>query len=157
MTRVLVLGYGNPGRRDDGLGPAFARRVEDWAGDRDPGQPCIAVQVAYQLNIEDAALVAEHDHVVFVDATTQGPPVQFSELSPSAHTCEFTTHSVTPAGILGLARDVFGARPGAWALAVRGYEFGDFGERLSSQATENLDLAWQRFRDFLDGIQGERT
>ena len=26
--KILVIGYGNPGRLDDGLGPAFAERIQ---------------------------------------------------------------------------------------------------------------------------------
>jgi hydrogenase maturation protease len=29
--RVLVLGYGNPGRQDDGLGPAAVAEIEKMA------------------------------------------------------------------------------------------------------------------------------
>jgi hypothetical protein len=60
--RVLVIGYGNPGRADDGLGPALATALEAL---RIPG---LTVESDYQLSIEHAAMAAEHDIVVFADA-----------------------------------------------------------------------------------------
>ena len=65
--RVLVLGYGNPGRRDDGLGPRLAEELSRM------GLPGVDVDSAYQLQAEDAAAVADHDVVVFVDAYVSCP------------------------------------------------------------------------------------
>ena len=47
--KVLLIGYGNPGRLDDGLGPALAAAVEKLA------IPGVTVDADYQLNVEDAA------------------------------------------------------------------------------------------------------
>jgi hydrogenase maturation protease len=134
--RVLVYGYGNPGRQDDGLGPALAaglaaRGVEDQ----------VRIETGYQLQIEDAALVAEHDVVVFADADrTAGAPFALRRLEPRSTTA-FTTHALAPETVLALARDHFGGRPRAFVLAIRGYEFADFGEGLSPGARHNLDAA----------------
>ena len=65
--RVLVLGYGNPGRQDDGLGPAAAARIEAL------GLPNVTVEADYQLNIEDGAALAGHDVALFVDASRDAP------------------------------------------------------------------------------------
>jgi Ni,Fe-hydrogenase maturation factor len=53
--RVLVLGYGNPGREDDGLGPAFATEISQL------GRQNVTVLDNYQLMIEDATAVADAD------------------------------------------------------------------------------------------------
>jgi hydrogenase maturation protease len=134
--RVLVIGYGNPGRCDDGIGPALAARLADL------DLPGVRVDTNYQLNVEDAEAVADHDVVVFIDACLCSPPPFFlRELEPRAGTLEFTTHSLAPDGVLGLAHDVFGARTRGFSLAVRGYDFHHFGEVLSSEAQSNLDDA----------------
>ena len=64
--KVLLIGYGNPAREDDGLGPAAAQAIEKL------GIEGVSVDSNYQLTVEDAASAAHHDVVVFVDATTQG-------------------------------------------------------------------------------------
>ena len=58
---VLVYGYGNPGRLDDGLGPALVRELAGRGVEA-------TLETAYQLQVEDAALVADHGVVVFADA-----------------------------------------------------------------------------------------
>ena len=60
--RILLIGYGNPGRADDGLGPALADRIEAL------DLPGLTVESDYQLSIEHAALAAGHDIVIFADA-----------------------------------------------------------------------------------------
>jgi hydrogenase maturation protease len=132
--RTLVLGYGNPGRQDDGLGPALANRIDAL------GRPGLTTLDAYQLNIEDALDVAEHDVVWFVDATKVGPsPFSVRELC-GAESHEFTSHLVRPEAVLALARDGWGRTPKAFLLAIRGYRFA-FVERLTRSATRNLRAA----------------
>lgn len=133
---VLVIGYGNPGRLDDGLGPAFAERI---AALEIPG---VTVDADYQLNVEDAAELARHEAVLFADASVDaGEPFTLTPLEPDDASLGFSSHSVSPAALLGLAATLFGARPRAYLLALRGYTFEGFGEGLSPQAAANLDAA----------------
>ena len=139
--KVLLYGYGNPGRGDDGLGPALAAAIEEL------GVPDIAVDANYQLTVEDAAEVAGYAAVVFADAATQGPtPFWFSRIDDSAiqrvgNSIGWTSHSVSPAQVVALARDLFASKVAAYALGIRGYEFGDLDEALSSRAKDNLAKA----------------
>ena len=90
MTRVLVIGYGNPGRQDDGRGPAVAAGIDEL------GWPDLTAFDNYQLNIEDAIEVAAHDAVWFVDASKAGPsPYAVQNVVPSL-TIDFTCHLVRP-------------------------------------------------------------
>ena len=133
---TLVLGWGNPGRLDDGLGPALAAAVRTAA----PAD--VAVATDYQLQVEDAAEVARYERVLFVDADRTGAePYSVRRLEPSDSRMSFSTHSVAPEAVLALSRDLFGAEPEAWLLGIRGYDFDEFGEWLSPRARENLDAA----------------
>jgi hydrogenase maturation protease len=132
---VLVIGYGNPGRQDDGLGPALAEAVEQL---RLPG---VTVEADYQLTVEDAAAAAAHRYVVFADASVGGrEPFFFRAVHPAAPT-SFSTHSLEPEAVLALARDLFQADTRGYALGIRGYRFNEFGETLSDEARENLAAA----------------
>ena len=132
---ILVIGYGNPGRQDDGLGPALAEAVERL---RLPG---VTVETDYQLTVEDAAAAAAHRYVVFADASVKGrEPFDFRPVHPEAHT-SFSTHSLEPEVVLALARDLFRADTRGYALGIRGYRFNEFGERLSDEAQDNLATA----------------
>ncbi len=143
---LLVLGYGNPGRCDDGLGPALVARLEDH-----PRLSQATLESNYQLVVEDAAEVARHDVVVFVDASVNGPePFEWREVRPGTMVGP-GTHVLPPEAVLTIAREVFGARPRAYVLAIRGYRFEDFGEGLSERAQANLDAAVE----FLDSWVAE--
>lgn len=134
-TRFLVIGFGNPGRLDDGLGPALATRLE---GATLPG---VTVDADYQLQVEDAESVSRHDVVVFADAALSGPaPFSVTEVQPRRGVT-FSSHSLEPADVLGLAFDLFQASARGFLLGIRGYEFDEFGERLSPEAVRNLDAA----------------
>ena len=133
---TLILGWGNPGRVDDGLGPAFIEALSKVA------PPGIALDSDYQLTVENAAEVARYDRVLFVDADRCGPePFTMQKVEPSADAGSFSTHSVAPGAVLSLCRDLFHATPEAWILGIRGYEFDRFGEGLSRRARANLARA----------------
>ena len=155
--KVLILCYGNPGRLDDGLGAAFGRAFEKF---RPRG---VDIEIDYQLNVEDAMTVSEYDSVVFVDACVNGKgPFQFSEVEPKP-AISYTSHSVEPEHMLSLAKEMFGSKAKGYALGIRGYEFNEFGEELSSGALRNLDLAVDFLKkatlegDFRDALYPEPT
>jgi hydrogenase maturation protease len=133
--RVLVYGYGNPGRGDDGLGPALAAALEQSA-------PASAtIESNYQLSVEDSAEVAEHDAVIFVDADTSGPgPFRFERVKPEK-ALSFSSHSVAPGALLALSEELFKKTVAGYILGIRGYEFNEFNESLSRLAQENLGEA----------------
>ncbi len=133
--KVLLIGYGNPGRMDDGLGPAFAEAFE---GKRIPG---VMVDADYQLTVEDAADIAANDVAVFADAAVVGPePFFFRPVEPAAE-LGFSTHSVEPEAVMALACELFGAKTKGYVLGIKGYTFNEFGEGLSAGAMKNLATA----------------
>jgi hydrogenase maturation protease len=132
--RILVLGYGNPGRQDDGLGPAVAGAIGRM------GWRHVTAVDDYQLNIEDALDVASHDLVWFVDASKTGDePFSVQDVRPSP-TSEFTSHLLRPAALLAIARLYCHRAPPALLLAIRGYEF-EFAESLTPGGEKNLRAA----------------
>jgi hydrogenase maturation protease len=132
MSRVLLVGYGNPGRLDDGLGPAVAAHFEGL------GLPDVTVRTDYQLSVELAEELRYHELVLFADAAVSGAaPFEVREVTPTDG-LSFSTHSVSPAELLGLGRRLFGASCRGFTVGIRGYDFDAFGERLSAHATENL-------------------
>jgi len=134
-TKVLLIGYGNPGRLDDGLGPALAAAVEEWA------IPGVTVDADYQLTVEDASVVAEHDVVIFADAAVDGNAAYYFRTLEPMGDLSFSTHSVQPPAVLGLAAELFGKPIPGYCLSVRGYEFNEYREQLSEQAQTNLAAA----------------
>lgn len=139
---IFVLGYGNPGRQDDGLGPKAAQRIESL------GLSFVTVDAAFQLNIEDAEAISGYDVVIFVDASVSATePFSFERLAP-ADEVTFTSHSVSPGSIVKLCADHFGPAPETYVMGIRGYSF-EFEEGLSGQAQGNLEEALAFLSDFL--------
>ena len=139
--RILVIGYGNPGRLDDGLGPALAEKLQN------EDLPGVTLEADYQLTVEDAHLLLNHDVCVFADADVAGPePFHFHRIAATPNLINFTSHSAEPGQILGLAKELFDKEIEAYVLGIRGYEFNEFGEQLSPKAQRNLEKACEFLR-----------
>jgi hydrogenase maturation protease len=133
--KILLIGFGNPARADDGLGPALAEIIEL------KNIPLVTVEADYQLTVEDSAQVAENDIVIFADASINGPePFSFEQIE-AKESESFSSHSVEPAAVLALAENLFNSKAKGYILGIRGYEFDRFGEGLTEKAKINLQKA----------------
>lgn len=140
---MLLIGYGNSGRCDDGLGPAFAERIAAMR------LPRMDIDIDYQLTVDHALAVADADRVIFADALMDAEaPFEFGRIHPGA-AGSLASHSLTPATVLELARTLYGKEPQAFVLGIAGAEFGEVKEGLSEDAMRNLDLATAFFLDWL--------
>ena len=145
---VLVIGYGNPGRMDDGLGPALVESLEKLDIDG------VDLDADYQLLVEDAAAVAAHKAVVFADAAETGPEPFFLRPVEPKGELGFSSHGCQPGQVMALAQELFRAQTKGYILGIRGYEFNEFREALSERAQANLAAATEfivkvlRGRDF---------
>jgi hydrogenase maturation protease len=147
--RVLVIGYGNPGRRDDGLGPALADRLEAL------GRSGVTVDSDYQLSIEHAELAASQDVVVFVDAATDvedRAPFYLRPVHPSPDT-SYSSHSLSPPAVLHLAAQCFGSHARGWILGIRPVDLDSFAEGLTQEGEQNLEAALEAL---LAALQSDR-
>jgi len=143
-TRVLVYGYGNPGRQDDGLGVRLTSMLEGNVSDN------VTLECNYQLNAEDALAVSDHDIVIFADAAINGEkPFTFTNMHP-AYEVSFTTHAMKPESVLALCREIYNKCPLAFVLAIRGYEW-ELVEALTEKAERNLHMAHDFLAYFLSG------
>jgi len=143
--KILISGYGNPGRQDDGLGPILIEKLEadNLAG--------IELDSNYQLNIEDAYDMAKAKMVFFVDASIDcKEPFEFNKLDAES-TITFTTHSMAPGSVLALCQEVFNKDIEAYVLAIRGYEW-EFDAPMTAKAESNLDAAYSFIREKLNGL-----
>lgn len=121
---LLVIGYGNTLRSDDGAGPLAAEAVEAL------GLPGVRTITCHQLTPELADPISRARTVVFVDASASDitAPV-LSRVTP-ADSLQLMAHASSPEHLLALARDLFGNAPAAWMLALPAENF-DLGEELS--------------------------
>jgi Ni,Fe-hydrogenase maturation factor len=66
LDRTIILGIGNNGRQDDGLGWLFLDSLKDL-------ESKLTLEYRYQLQIEDAELISNYKTVIFVDASKSQP------------------------------------------------------------------------------------
>ena len=144
--RILIYGYGNPGRRDDGLGPALVNLVENWINSEKISN--VSVDSNYQLNIEDAYTIHNYDLVIFADATVEDiDDFVLTRVLGSSKT-DFTMHSVHPAFVLDLCNQLYEVVPDVFLLHIKGYDY-ELKEGLTEKAEENLQNAYHFIKEIL--------
>jgi Ni,Fe-hydrogenase maturation factor len=133
VQKILVIGYGNPLRGDDGFGSLAASYVEERQ------IPGLEVIVPHQLNPEHAALLSESSHAIFLDAVDSTPtcatkapvggpgddepgtlratPVEHCDLSSSG------MHHFEPGNLLALAQAIYGQAPPATLITATARSF----------------------------------
>jgi hydrogenase maturation protease len=134
MKRCLVIGYGNPLRRDDGVGVEVAQAIAAM------NLPGVSVITRHQLVPELAAPISEANVVIFVDADITA--ADETELRPinAGSSRQMMAHAADPHSLLTLSRQVFGGNPRAWSLSVPVEDLG-FGFGLSHRSQESLRAA----------------
>jgi len=147
-NKILIFGYGNPGRQDDGLGIFFVEELEKWA--KLNNLTNITFDSDYQINAETAYDMSLHDRVVFVDASKHGKePFEISDIG-AADTISFSTHAMSPGSVVSLCAELYNKNPAAQLLAIRGYEW-EVNENMTGQAGKNLMEALSFFQKDLSG------
>lgn len=144
--KILIYGYGNPGRQDDGAGVILAEQIESWVHKQ--GISSVCTDSNYQLNLEDAAAISEYDIVIFADASqAEINDFLFERLEPSA-SVEFTMHAVAPSFILHLCKQVFDRSPETYILHIKGYDW-EFMKEMTEKAKANTNDAIQFLKNFI--------
>ena len=139
---ALLIGYGNQGRGDDGLGPLFAERIEK----KSPAG--LEIDIDYQLTAEHALAISEADLVVFADAEIGAKgSFSFAPLKPEGAT-SMASHELSPQAVLTLAQTLYGRVPPAYILGIAGWDYGEVKEGLSEEAKAHLDAAEVFFLDW---------
>ena len=157
--RTLIIGYGNPSRRDDGVGLAvinglrqrLRRPLLDEGNDgfADLGGT-VDTLFLQQLMPELAETLARYERVWFVDAHFGIYPelVHRSPITPQFDPA-MVSHHLKPNALLALTVQLYGRAPSAELHSIRGFDF-DFGEGLSPSTAAGVlqvvEELWQRVR-----------
>ncbi len=136
--KVLLVGFGHPLRRDDGVGLWVANRLEGTEG--------IEVVSGQVLTPELVPKVAGADLVLFVDARAGTGPVRWERLRPTPP--PGLAHSLSPGALLAWGQRLFGRNPEAWLVTVPAKDFG-IGEGLSPGTFRAASGLVERIRTYL--------
>jgi hydrogenase maturation protease len=155
MGAVIVIGYGNSLRQDDGAGIVLAERLAScWRYKGALVQLLTTRQLAPELAAEIA--LPETAAVVFVDtqAGKLGDPVEVKSLMETAQSPGLG-HQLGPAALMTYVALLAGRNVPAWLVTVPGVAF-DHGEGFSATSQAALDRApalaerlWLEIRDYL--------
>lgn len=156
--RTLIIGYGNPYRRDDGVAWHIINAIRERTGQEplareDDGEDQLGAAVdtlmLHQLLPELAPLLKDYAQAVFVDAHAGSIPEDVRVIAvEEEYGFQAVTHHMSPGMMLRLAREVGGAAPRGWLVSVRGADF-DFGEELSAPCRAFAAEAVERILEFL--------
>jgi hydrogenase maturation protease len=151
VAPLLVLGWGNPSRGDDALGPLFVERLLEYS-DAMPSEltrSSVEVLTDFQLQVEHALDLVGRRRVLFVDACVDcAAPFEVTNLQPSRD-ASFTTHAMSPEAVMQVFHQLHGVQPPPCSLlAIRGEAF-ELGAPPGDAALANLALALAWCRQWL--------
>ncbi len=131
--KILVFGYGNPSRCDDGVAWVVVERLEALA------LHDVEFLTAHQLEVDHSETVSRFEAVIFVDAAVPQSPLPIAETAVHPR---FQSHAVahylTPEDVVSLSDTLYGRVPRAILFSIRGEDF-SFSTQLSA-ATEQRAL-----------------
>jgi hydrogenase maturation protease len=154
LKKLLLIGYGNPDREDDGVAWHILRTLTIKLGftppesyeDEFPESGQIDFAFHLQLTPEMAEEVAEHKYVCFIDAHTGNipEPVRLIQVESKFQNSPFT-HHLTPQSLLSMCETIYEKRPHAALLSVLGHRFlftRELSDETAKLVPQAVDLIW---------------
>jgi hydrogenase maturation protease len=138
VNQILVIGYGNTLRGDDGAGVAAAKRIARKF-------PQVDVMTVHQLQPELAETIAWYDTVFFVDASVSASDVEMTPLAPEHDPRPGGTHATTPAILVALSSELYDRRPDNVFLGTVPARTCDHGESFSPLTAQKVEEYVDRF------------
>ena len=141
---VVIVGYGNPLRGDDGVGWRVAETML-----ADPRLVGAHVLTVHQLLPELAVELGEATLAVLVDARMGEPPgsISVAHVAPCAERGAWT-HHLSPAALAGLARTVSGSVADVVVVSI-GVECTEPGQGLSHAVADAVPAAHEIVADLV--------
>ncbi len=133
--KILVVGYGNTLRGDDGVGQIIAEKIEELK------IPNVETLALHQLTPDLAGSFAGYDEIFFIDASEEITQceAQVFDISPSETPAQIE-HAMTPQNLLRLSQDLFSSLPRSYCVIIPARSF-EFTEELSSITMANIEPA----------------
>jgi hydrogenase maturation protease len=146
--KILILGYGNTLRKDDGLGIYAAQALTSLAL-----PDGVEIRTYQQLSPELSPVLAQTDHVVFIDAALASNgekpgTINTRFLQPRTSQPGGITHHFDPETLLAMAETLYGHAPQATLFSVTAASF-DLEEGLSPEVAAALPILIETICDTL--------
>ncbi len=144
---IWIVAYGNPQRRDDGIGAYVVARLNQTLR----GKWGIQTLVVHQLGPDLVFELRNANLIIFVDATMDElrGGRQWTRVEPELRNLPCLSHYFNPAFLLGLLQSLYNERPEAWVISVKGHDF-DIGEGLTKKAENRACMVVAEIVKFLE-------
>lgn len=155
MRKLLILGYGNPDREDDGVAWHILRVLTTKLGlsapasyeDEFPESAQIDFAFHLQLTPEMAEDIAGYEYVCFIDAHTGNipEPIRLITVESEFQNSPFT-HHLTPQSLISMCETIYKKRPDAALLSVLGHRFlfsRELSEETAQLVPQAVELVWE--------------
>jgi hydrogenase maturation protease len=143
LRRVLIVGYGNPLRADDGFGWQAARHLAALLQDAP-----IEILALHQLTPELAEPISRASLIIFIDATHKGQPGSWrcERLELNTTLGNSLAHHFTPRSLLAYAQAIFEVSPAALVVSVAGESYA-YSEQLTPRVGSALAQVIEHVRE----------
>lgn len=130
---ILVIGYGNPLRRDDGVGWVAVTQIQSL------NLSDVTCVTAHQLLPEHSDMVAGADMVILIDASIQGcaGDVHITPVLPIREAPSMT-HHLSPQSLLNMTKWLYDKTPFTILITITGADFG-MGEGLTDSVAVKMN------------------
>jgi hydrogenase maturation protease len=142
VAEILIVGYGNDLRSDDGAGRVVASRIEAL------GLPGVHVRSQSQLTPELALDITRADIVVFVDANVDCKEMTVHPVHAGERGTQSMSHHTDPATLLLLAGEVGRVPPRAFTVSIPATNLG-LGFQLSPRTAAATEGAVEAVKEII--------
>ena len=151
MARVLIIGFGNPLRGDDGLGWHAVEQLRPTLANEDA-----ETLACLQLTPELAEAVAQSERVIFIDAALREPPgeVNVARLDPVWSSAPPCSHVLTPRELMQYSSRLYGSRPEAFVISANAARC-EYSEALSVQVQYSLPAVVRAAHRLARGVRAD--
>lgn len=132
---ILIVGYGNPTRSDDGIGIEVANRIarENFSD--------VTVIITQQLHLDVLEEISECKTIILVDASQETKGVSLKKVDSGDDALFNSSHHLRPELLLALAKRLYGLEPELYVCSIQGENF-DFGDTLSPKVKKRAQKAF---------------
>jgi hydrogenase maturation protease len=164
MTKkLMILGYGNPDRGDDGVAYWLLNQlilsykdVSEIAKFNEIGELSLksGIDIWFNLQLvpEISSELANYQKAIFLDAHTAEIPEDYLEIpvEPKYQNSPFT-HHLTPSTCIALADKVYGRMPDAKLITIKGFSF-EFSNNLSNKTKKIAQKALMNLIEIINKL-----
>lgn len=142
QVKMLLYGYGDTAKQDDGIGCECASCIEKWIREEQPG---LSVETLCRAQIDpyDSEVIAGKDIVIFIDSSREN--ISDFYLTRASLQGDMKDPA-TPGHLLHLCKNIYKKIPMAFILHIKGYKWRE-ASQPSQKASANLIKALQYLKE----------